>query len=128
MSFIKGDTMTTLMAIGGAVDFEETVIFKEFVKRAGRAKARIVVLPQASGLKDTGKEYVNTFQELGVRAKPVSLEFRERKEADKQKHLDALRNATGIFIAGGTQTRLTSIIGGTTFESELLAHSNVAQL
>lgn len=113
--------MTTLMAIGGAVDFEELIIFKEFIKRAGGAKARIVVLPQASGLKDTGKEYVKTFQELGVKAKPVSLEFRERKEADKKTHLEALRNATGIFIAGGTQMRITSIIGGTDFETELLS-------
>jgi len=109
------------MAIGGAVDFEEPIIFKEFIKRAGGVKARIIVLPQASGLKNTGKEYCETFQALGVKQKPISLEFRERKDADKQKHLDALRVATGIFIAGGTQMRLTSIIGGTTFESELLS-------
>ena len=113
--------MTTLMAIGGAVDFEEPLIFKEFIKRAGGAKARIVVLPQASGLKDTGKEYVKAFQELGVKQTPVSLEFRERKEADKKTHLEALRNATGIFIAGGTQMRITAIIGGTDFEAELLS-------
>jgi len=113
--------MTTLMAIGGAVDFEEPSIFKEFIKRAGGAKARIVVLPQASGLKNTGKEYAQTFQSLGVTQKPVSLEFRERKDADKKKHLEALRSATGIFITGGTQMRLISIFGGTDFELELLA-------
>ena len=117
----KGEAMTTLMAIGGAVDFEEPLIFKEFVKRAGGTKARIIVLPQASGLANTGKEYVQTFQSLGVKQKPVSLEFRERKDADKKANLDALRNATSIFIAGGTQMRITSIIGGTTFESELLS-------
>ena len=65
--------MTTLIAIGGAVDFEEPVIFQEFIKRAGGAKARIVVLPQASGVKDTGKEYVQVFQKLGVKQKPISL-------------------------------------------------------
>jgi cyanophycinase len=112
---------TTLMAIGGAVNFEEPVIFKEFVRRTGGAKARIAILPQASGLKDTGKEYVKTFQELGVKSKPISLEFRERKLADKKDHLDMLRNATGIFIAGGTQIRITSLIGGTEFEQELLS-------
>jgi len=112
--------MTTLMAIGGAVDFEEPILFKEFIRRAGGAKARIVVLPQASGLKDTGREYVKTFQELGVKSKPISLEFRERKLTDKKQHLEALRNATGIFIAGGTQMRISAIIGGTEFESELL--------
>ncbi len=119
-AFNTGDTMTTLMAIGGAVDFEEPLIFKEFIKRAAGAKARIVVLPQASGLKNTGREYCQIFQALGVKPKPVSLEFRTRAEADKPRHLEALRSATGIFIAGGTQMRLTSIFGGTVFESELL--------
>ena len=111
--------MTTLMAIGGAVDFEEPSIFKEFIKRAGGPKARIVVLPQASGLANTGKEYCDIFQSLGVKQRPISLEFRVRTEADETLHLEVLRSATGVFIAGGTQMRLTSIFGGTTFESEL---------
>ena len=112
--------MTTLMAIGGAVDFEEPIIFKEFIQRAGGAKASIVVLPQASGLKATGREYCEAFKKLGVKQKPISLEFRKRKEADKKKHLETLRNATGIFIAGGTQMRVTAIVGGTEFEQLLL--------
>ncbi|HXD11823.1 MAG TPA: cyanophycinase [Anaerolineales bacterium] len=113
--------MTTLMAIGGAVDFEEPSIFREFIERAGGAKAKLVILPQASGLKNTGREYCEIFQGFGLKSKPIALEFRERKDADKKRHLDALRDATGIFIAGGTQMRLTSIFGGTEFETELLA-------
>ena len=113
--------MTTLMAIGGAVDFEEPSIFKEFIRRAGGAKARIVVLPQASGLANTGREYCQAFQNLGVKQEPVSLEFRARAQADNPHHLEALENATGIFIAGGTQMRITTILGGTKFESALLS-------
>ena len=113
--------MTTLMAIGGAVSDEDSIIFQEFIRRAGVDKARIVVLPQASIGKDTGKGYSNVFKSLGLKQKPIHLEFRERKEADKKKHLDALRQATGIFIAGGTQMRITAIVGGTEFEQELLA-------
>jgi cyanophycinase len=113
--------MTTLMAIGGAVDDEESAIFAEFVRRAGGSKARIVILPQASSLKGTGKEYARVFQHLSPKSTPVALEFRERKLADKKQHLDSLRKATGIFIAGGTQMRLTSLFGGTDFEQELLA-------
>ena len=113
--------MTTLMAIGGAADFEEPVIFEEFIRRAGGAQARIVVLPQASGLKTTGAEYATALQGLGVKSKPVALEFRERHLADLKAHLGALRRATGIFIAGGTQMRLTFLFGGTEFEQELLA-------
>jgi cyanophycinase len=113
--------MTTLMAIGGAANFEEPVIFREFIRRAGGTQARLVVLPQASGLKATGREYADIFRGLGVKSKPVSLEFRVRRLADRKAHLDALRNATGIFLAGGTQMRITTLIGGTDFEQELLA-------
>jgi cyanophycinase len=109
------------MAIGGAVDFEEPVIFEEFIKRAGGAKATIVILPQASGLANTGQEYAKTFHKLGVKRQPISLEFRDRDKADRKSHLDALRKATGIFIAGGTQMRLTTLLGGTGFEHELVA-------
>ena len=111
--------MKTLIAIGGAMDLEDPVIFKEFLRRAGGEKARIVVLPQASGLKDTGDEYVQKFMDLGVKRSPISLEFRSRVDADLPQHIKAVHNASGIFIAGGTQMRLSSIIGGTKLESEL---------
>lgn len=113
--------MTTLMAIGGALNSEEPRIFQEFIKRAGGNDAKIVVLPQASSLRETGKEYSQVFKKLGVKKKPVSLEFRERAQADRKQHLEILRQATGIFISGGTQMRLTSLLGGTMFEKELLA-------
>jgi cyanophycinase len=113
--------MKTLIAIGGAVDFEDPTIFKEFIKRAGGTRANIVVLPQASGLKNTGDEYCRTFMNLGVKHKPVSLEFRSRLNADLPRHLQVVRHASAVFIAGGTQMRLSSLIGGTQLESELLA-------
>jgi cyanophycinase len=112
--------MTTLIAIGGAVNFEEPTIFEEFVQRAGGAAARIIVLPQASSLAATGNEYVKTFRKLGVK-KPIALEFRSRADADRKSHLAAIRGANGIFIAGGTQMRLISLLGGTKFEEELIA-------
>jgi len=116
-----GSIMTTLMAIGGALDFEEPRIFQEFIKRAGGANAKIVVLPQASSLPETGAEYCRIFKKLGIKSTPKALEFRERAQADQKRHLELLRKATGIFIAGGTQMRLTSLLGGTRFEEELLA-------
>jgi cyanophycinase len=113
--------MTTLMAIGGALDFEEPRIFQEFIERAGGPTARIVILSQASSLPETGREYSLVFKKLGLKNKPVSLDFRDRAQADRKHHLELLRRATGIFIAGGTQMRLTSLLGGTKFEEALLA-------
>jgi cyanophycinase len=109
------------MAVGGALNFEEPRIFQEFIRRAGEASAKIVVLPQASSLPETGQEYSLVFKKLGVKSRPVSLEFRDRAQADRKQNLELLRQATGIFIAGGTQMRLTSLLGGTMFEEELLA-------
>jgi cyanophycinase len=71
-------------------------------------------------LANTGGEYVETFRKLGAK-KSISLECRDRADVDRKSHLDALRKATGIFIAGGTQMRLTALLGGTRFEEELLA-------
>ena len=62
--------MTTLMAIGGALNAEEPAIFQDFIKRAGGKDARIVVLPQASSLPETGREYGKVFKKLGVKNKP----------------------------------------------------------
>ena len=109
------------MAIGGALNLEEPRIFEEFIQRAGGPDARIVVLPQASSLPETGQEYSQVFKKLGVKTTPVSLEFRERAQANRKQHLDRLRQATGIFFTGGTQMRLTSLLGGTKIEQELLA-------
>lgn len=112
--------MTTLMAIGGAVTLEDPLILEEFIRRAGDSRANIVVLPQASSLAETDSEYSQALQGLGAK-KVTSLEFRERAKADHQRHLTLLRGATGIFIAGGIQMRLTSLLGGTKVEEELLA-------
>ena len=113
--------MTILMAIGGAVNFEEPVMFREFIRHAGGTQANIVILPQASSLADTGAEYLKKFQDLGVQRKPIVLDFRDRADADRPEHLEALRSATGVFITGGTQMRIPALIGGSTLEVELLA-------
>jgi cyanophycinase len=108
------------MAIGGAVKDEDSVLFQEFIKRAGGPDANIIVLPQASKVEVTGNAYAKMFKKLGAK-QSFAPEVRDRAEADRKSHLQALRRASGIFIAGGTQMRLTSLFGGTKFEAELLA-------
>lgn len=112
--------MTTLMAIGGAMDREDPAIMREFIRRAGGAMARIVVFPQASSLADTGGIYVDQCKELGA-GQAISLEFRQRSEAGTPEQIDAVRSATGIFLTGGAQMRISALMGGTPLEAELLA-------
>jgi cyanophycinase len=113
--------MQTLVAIGGAINFKSPKVLEEFIRRAGGTQARVVILPQASRLDDTGAHYQKVFHDLGVKAKPVVLEFTQRSEVDKKGNLRSVRSASGIFITGGAQMRLTTLIGGTELETELLA-------
>ncbi len=112
--------MQTLMPIGGAMDQENPALIREFIRRAGGESARVVVLPQASELAETGAIYVRQFLELGAE-QALSLDFRSREQAGTPENLELFRAASGIFITGGTQMRLAALFGGTPVEQELLA-------
>lgn len=110
---------TTLMPMGGALDErKEPAVLMEFLKRAGGKRARIVILPQASQRRDTGREYVEMFKAFGAK-EAYNLEFRERSLVDHKEHLQLIRKATGIFFSGGTQMRIAALMGGTQMEVEL---------
>lgn len=112
--------MKTLMPMGGALDErKEPAVLMEFVRRADGRRAHILIFPQASQRRDTGREYVDLFKSFGAK-QAVTLEFRERSLTDKKEHLDLVRKASGIFFCGGTQMRISTFIGGTKLESELL--------
>jgi len=71
-------------------------------------------------LADTGQYYVELFRSLGA-ADAAALEFRQRDGAGTPEQVELLRSATGIFIAGGNQMRLSVLYGGTRLEAELLS-------
>lgn len=112
--------MKTLMAIGGAINLKKPDVLREFIRRAGGTAARLVVLPQASSLEDTGEFYARQLQELGA-GSVTRLEFRSRNEAGTAEQIQMLRAATGLFITGGNQMRLSVLFGGTALEAELRA-------
>ncbi|HEY0558480.1 MAG TPA: cyanophycinase [Thermoanaerobaculia bacterium] len=104
-----------LIAIGGAEDkTRERVILRYFLEAAGGDDASIVVLATASETPETGERYADLF--LALRAENVEvlkIETREdAMEAAPEAH-DLLEYATGLFITGGSQLKLSSILGGT---------------
>lgn len=105
-----------LMPIGGAEDkLDNKVILSEFVKHAGGEKARIAVVPTASSIEAAGLRYKAIFLGMGVdRAEVVYIGNRD--DANGGESLDLIADATGIFLTGGNQMRLSAIIGGTEFE------------
>ena len=102
-----------VIPIGGAEERTGSAkVLKRFVKLCGGRKACIAIIPTASNLADTGENYIEIFERIGVQ-QAISLPINERAEAAKEEYLEALENADGIFITGGNQLRLSTILGGT---------------
>ena len=108
-----GEDRGWIVPIGGAEEKESRRrILKRFVQLSGGRDARIAVIPTASKLPDTGERYEELFDRLEV-GSVSSLDFQSRADGEREDFLAVLREATGIFITGGNQLRLSTIIGGT---------------
>ena len=110
-----------LIAIGGAEDkLGRRSVLSEFVSLAGGADARIAVVPTASSL---GPEIVEVydalFRKLGAR-EVVGARPHTRSEAEDPAVVGLLRDATGIFMTGGNQLKLASIVTGTAFGEAIM--------
>jgi cyanophycinase len=102
-----------IIPIGGAEEKEhDPEILQRFVHLCGGGDADIVVIPTASKLADTGERYVRLFRSLGAGDAAV-VDYDTRRDCDEQGRLSRIDEATGIFLTGGNQLRLTTIIGGT---------------
>lgn len=102
-----------IVPIGGAEDKEGAAdILRKFMDVSGGEGARIVIIPTASTLEDTGRKYEKLFRRLGAdEAKALPLFTRD--DAGKSEWLQYIEKANGIFVTGGNQLRLTTILGGT---------------
>jgi cyanophycinase len=103
-----------VIVIGGAEDkVRERVILNRFVKLAGGHDARICVISTASSLGPlAGEMYRRVFTELGAdHVEPIHTTT--RAQCGDPIAVRAVRQATGIFLTGGNQLRLSSTIGGT---------------
>ena len=109
-----------LLVIGGAEDkYNERRILKKFLKLAGGASAEVLIVPVASDYPEFAADvYTQAFRNLGV-ANPRVLRATSRQDvvqADVEKLLDGV---TGVFMTGGDQMRLVSLLGGTTLADKL---------
>src|SRR6476661_6255242 len=103
-----------LLVIGGAEDkYNERRILKKFLDLAGGDKAEVLIVPVASDFPEFAADvYTQAFRNLGV-ANPRVLRATSRQDivqADVEKLLDGV---TGVFMTGGDQMRLVSLLGGT---------------
>jgi cyanophycinase len=102
-----------IVPIGGAEDkVRDAAILRRFASICGGSEARIIVIPTASQLLETADQYLDIFGSFGV-ADVFSLDFEARADCKRPDWLERLRSATGVFITGGNQLRLSTTIGGT---------------
>jgi cyanophycinase len=107
------DNFGYIIPIGGAEEkLRDAAILRRFADLAGGSEARIAIIPTASRLEDTGSRYEQIFQGMGV-AEAFSLPFLERADGHREDWLERLRDATGVYMTGGNQLRLSTILGGT---------------
>ncbi len=99
-----------IIPIGGKL--REEAVLDRFVALSGGRDARIAVITTASSEPDIGTFFDGVFAKHGV-AISKSLRFERRSDCDDEDWLDWLRSATGIFITGGNQLKLTATLGGT---------------
>jgi cyanophycinase len=92
---------------------------KEFVRLAGKDKAKLVVIPTASATADDAKEdFTKAWEDLKP-ASVVVLHTRDKKTADSADFVKPLADATGVWFGGGDQAKLTAAYRGTLVEKEL---------
>ena len=122
---IYGSERGWIIPIGGAEEkSNEPAILARFVELCGGDSARIVVIPSASRLSDTGSRYEAIFRELGV-CEVCSVDFDTRRDCEEPNRLEKIASAHGIFFTGGNQLRITTLIGGTSV-AKLIRQQNAA--
>jgi cyanophycinase len=102
------------MLIGGAEDkVRDRLILSRFAGFAGGPQGHVVVVSTASSLGDLATErYRELFGELGI-GEITGIRPEERSEAEDPELAARLAKATGVYLTGGNQLRLSSVVSGT---------------
>jgi cyanophycinase len=109
------------MIIGGAEDrIRDRVILNRFTALAGGADGVVVIISTASSFGPlAGERYREIFTGLGIgTVRPIHA--MTRNQANDEPFARQVRDATGVFLTGGNQLRLSSTIGGTLLAEAVL--------
>jgi len=107
-------TTPTLFIVGGAEDrVGKASLLRQFLKLSGGRRARLVLVPTASSFQDeVVASYTEVFTRLGAPGVRV-VNPATREDAHDPDAVAALDDATGIFMSGGSQLRLSQVFPGT---------------
>ena len=109
----QGSTRGCIIPIGGGEQKDDNpVILDRFVQLCGGRDAHLMVIPTASKVEDTGDRYRKLFMGLGAGEVSV-LDFDTRRDAYEKGRIAELNECDGVFLTGGNQLRLSTLLGGT---------------
>jgi cyanophycinase len=104
-----GEPRGSLVIVGGGPRGD--AITQRFIELAGGVgHAKILVLPMASSLPETGAETVEEWRKHGASAWYANLTRADAMNAATVRGLDS---ATGIWFPGGDQVRIMAVLDGT---------------
>lgn len=110
---ISGVDRGYIIPIGGAEEkLNNREILDRFIAVCGGEQSRIGIIPTASDLEDTGRNYEKLFREIGVKHTRV-LSFITREDCQTGTDVDYIEKCDGVFMTGGNQLRLSTTLGGT---------------
>ncbi|BHH86195.1 cyanophycinase [Desulforhopalus sp. 52FAK] len=103
-----------LIAIGGNEDkVNDLLVLKRVVQEVCKKNYKVAVITTASEEPDLrGKEYHGVFSTLGASSVNI-LDITTREQANDSLLAQSIEEMDLVFVAGGDQLRLTSVLGGT---------------
>ncbi len=121
---IDPDGIRGTLVIAGGGELPESVL-RRFVREARGRPTRIVVIPTASAAADAdaadparAERYLAPWRALNV-ANLKLLHTSERETANDEAFVAPLKQATGVWIDGGQQSRIADVYLGTAVEREI---------
>lgn len=119
---VRAVSRGTLCVIGGAEDRTGgRSVLREFLQLAGGDGARVAVVATASSLGDEVLDaYDEAFRDCGA-ADVLRLRPETRAEADDPALAAALGDVDAVFMTGGNQLKLASVVAGTAFGTAVAA-------
>ncbi|NJK37865.1 MAG: cyanophycinase [Oscillatoriales cyanobacterium RM1_1_9] len=113
-------TKTSILIIGGAEDkVHGREILQTFFNHAGSSDAQVAIIPSASREPAIqGDRYQKIFEEMGAKAIRI-FDIRERDQSENPELHSFLEDCTGVFLTGGDQLRLYSLLADTTLMDKI---------
>lgn len=114
-----------LIIIGGAEDKDgESVILRQAKQMLKDEEILTILTTATEKPEEVGKTYNEVFRRLGVKNIQI-LDINTRDDADNEEKCSLINSSSCIFMTGGDQLRITSILGGThAYESLKRVYTN----